>query len=312
MSTSHCFAALALAIACSAPVAAGATDDFSAAIGGGPTLLGLCGDGGAPLKPAACKEAGLDMLAQQIEKALQTALAKAPANIRPLLKRDQVWFDEVAISAAESVPQSGDSDAQRSYIAGLRQRLTTLEAIAAGFGRSGISGRWASAFGSVVVTPADDGRYGIAIETRSIYGSDDDQRWECKASALLRPASDGWLAGRILQDATKPAQIAGDTAAPDNTRPQPAKTPLVRIRRQGETLRVVTDYREWEEAKLPGCDFSSQITASYFASGKVDVAAATAPVDTAFVLPTFDCARPATASDEEICADPDLATNDLN
>ena len=38
--------------------------------------------------------------------------------------------------------------------------------------------------------------------------------------------------------------------------------------------------------------------------------AATDKADTAFVAPTFDCARPDTASEEEICADPDLADND--
>jgi uncharacterized protein YecT (DUF1311 family) len=33
-------------------------------------------------------------------------------------------------------------------------------------------------------------------------------------------------------------------------------------------------------------------------------------VDTTFVVPTFDCTRPETASDEETCSDPDLANND--
>ena len=51
-----------------------------------------------------------------------------------------------------------------------------------------------------------------------------------------------------------------------------------------------------------------QLTASYFASGKQDAAAGKA--DTAFVAPTFDCTRPGTASEEEICADPDMAEND--
>jgi uncharacterized protein YecT (DUF1311 family) len=37
---------------------------------------------------------------------------------------------------------------------------------------------------------------------------------------------------------------------------------------------------------------------------------ATDKADTAFVTPTFDCTQPETASDEEICADPDLADND--
>lgn len=30
-----------------------------------------------------------------------------------------------------------------------------------------------------------------------------------------------------------------------------------------------------------------------------------------FVAPTFDCTRPATATEEEICADPELAANDV-
>jgi len=51
-----------------------------------------------------------------------------------------------------------------------------------------------------------------------------------------------------------------------------------------------------------------QITASYFAGGKPDTA--TDKTDTAFVAPTFDCTRPGTASEEEICADPDMAEND--
>jgi uncharacterized protein len=39
-------------------------------------------------------------------------------------------------------------------------------------------------------------------------------------------------------------------------------------------------------------------------------AATPGAADTSFVAPSFDCARPATASEEEICADPDLAGND--
>ena len=46
-------------------------------------------------------------------------------------------------------------------------------------------------------------------------------------------------------------------------------------------------------------------------SGKADDTAAPGAADTSFVAPSFDCARPATASEEEICADPDLAGNDV-
>jgi len=50
-----------------------------------------------------------------------------------------------------------------------------------------------------------------------------------------------------------------------------------------------------------------QVTGSYFAAGKD---AASDKADTTFVTPTFDCTKPETATDEEICADPDLAGND--
>jgi uncharacterized protein len=301
MPASHRLAALALAIASLAPVTADAMDEWVRAIGSGPTLLELCGTDNAPITPAACKDAGFDTLATQIEKALQATLARTPVNIRPLLKRDQVWFGEIAVSAAESVPQSDDDEAQEAFVASLRERITTLQGIAAGFGRAGVAGRWMNAFGSVVVTPADSGAYRIAIETRSVYGTGSDRRRECQASALLRPDPSGWLTGRMD---SKPAQTA------DGAKSAPGKTPLIRIRRQGETLRVVADDREWQETELPGCADSGQITASYFAGGKAD-AATPGAADTSFVVPSFDCARPATATEEEICADPDLAGNDV-
>jgi uncharacterized protein YecT (DUF1311 family) len=304
MSALHRLAALAVAIAFLTPVAANADDNFGSAVGNGPTLLGLCGDGDAPLKPAACKDAGLDALPAQIEKALRSTLAKAPVNARPLLKRDQVWFDEIIINAAESMPQSDDAGDRQAFAATLRQRIARLEDIAAGFGRSGIAGRWVNAFGSVNVTSADGGAYRIAIETHAVYGTDSDRHRECQASALVRGEPRGWLSGTVLRERAEPAQVTGEaTATADDTKPLTLK-----IRRQGETLRVVAVGKERIDGALPGCKFTGQLTASYFAGGTADAAVATA--DSGFVAPSFDCARPATASDEEICADPDLAEND--
>jgi hypothetical protein len=86
----------------------------------------------------------------------------------------------------------------------------------------------------------------------------------------------------------------------------------VKIRRQGETLRVVVDDgRDWRDPKLPGCKSVGLVTASFFASGKTEIASAADTAKAAFIAPTLDCAHPLTASDEEICADPDLAENDL-
>ena len=58
------------------------------------------------------------------------------------------------------------------------------------------------------------------------------------------------------------------------------------------------------------CRGANQSTANYFAIGTMPAAnglSAPAP----FVAPTFDCVHPATESDEEICADPDLAANNV-
>lgn len=301
MPTLQRLAAMALAIAIVMPPAA-AMDESAGPIGKGPTLLGLCGDGDAPLGPAYCKDAGFDALPGKIERALQATLAKAPAHARALLKRDQVWFDEILLNAAESVPLSGDSDEQEAFAANLRQRAATLETIAAGFGRPGISGRWVNAFGGVEVTPADGGAYRIAIDIRAVYGTDDDRHSKCEASALLHADSGGWLSGRLV--AKEPTPSAGLDAATASA----ARPPSIKIRRQGETLRVVVaDAKDFGDPKLTGCN-AGQITASYFASGKTD--AAMPAVDHAFVAPSFDCAHPASATDEEICADPELADND--
>ncbi len=268
-----------------------------------PTAIKLCGNGGDSLIDiSACKEAGYDKQVAQIDKAFNAALAKTPANIRPLLKRDQAWFNEIVLNAAQSVPQSDDFDEKEGFGQTLEQRAAALQGIAAGFGRPGLTGRWVNAFGSVVVTPADGGAYHLAADLRAVYGSDNDQVRACKLSALVKPSAGAWLTGEVLPDEARPAKAADDKS-------EPKKPPAIKLRRQGETLRVVVTGQEWNDDTRPNCQYMWQITASYFASGKPDPAA-TDKADTSFVVPTFDCTRPETATDEEICADPDLADND--
>jgi uncharacterized protein YecT (DUF1311 family) len=289
----------AAALSVFAPAAANAMDDFVRASSRAPTPIVLCGTGDNDrIKPDVCKEIGYDRLVAQIDKALTATLAKAPANIRPLLKRDQVWFNEAIREAAEFVAESDEFDFREEFGETLRQRAASLEAIADGLGRSGLAGRWANAFGNVVVTPGESGAFRLTIETRAVYGPGNDRRRECKLRAEVRPASGGWLTGSIVPDDRQPA------AEPKG---EPAKAPSIKIRRQGETLRVVVGDAEWRDEARSSCEYMWQITASYFASGKSDASDRT---DTAFAAPTFDCSRPETASDEEICADPDLAEND--
>jgi uncharacterized protein YecT (DUF1311 family) len=305
MSVSHRLTALAVAASVLMPTASYALDAYQRALSSGPTELGLCGTGGALASSDACKQTDYDALTAKIEKALQASLAKAPANIRPLLKRDQAWFNEIMLSAADSMPQSDDDETREAFVETLRQRVTTLEAIAGGFGRAGFTGKWVNTFGSVVVTPVDGGVYRLTFDTRAVYGTGSDRRRTCKVSAVVKPSSGAWLTGTMLPDDDAPAKADNKTA---DTKAEPVKPIPVKIRRQGETLRVVLGDTERRDEDRPNCEYMWQITASYFVGGKQDTA--TDKADTTFVAPTFDCTRPESASDEEICADPDMAEND--
>jgi uncharacterized protein YecT (DUF1311 family) len=308
MSVARRLTALVVTISMLAPLAAYAMDDYIAASSSALTAIKLCGDtDDSPIKPVACKQAGYDQLVAGIDKAFGPALAKAPATIKPLLKRDQTWFNDIIVSAAESIPQSDNADERTGFTETLRQRAAALQAIVDGFGRPGYAGRWVSAFGSLIVTSTDSGGYRVAIETRAVYGSGDDHVRQCKVNAVVKPAPGGWLTGTILADESKPAPTSADGKAIDASA-TPAKSPSLKMRRQGETLRVVVSGQDWSETNRPDCEHMWQITASYFASGKPDNV--TDKADTTFVVPTFDCTRPETASEEEICSDPDLADND--
>src|SRR5262249_18513045 len=121
----------------------------------------------------------------------------------------------------------------------------------------------------------------------------------------------GWLEGKVLPE-TSPGGI--EVPAPADN---PLKPPTVKLRRQGETLRVVVinapdaTWENWPEVSHPTCKDEKGLTGSYFASGKPNPALTSDKTVTDFVAPSFDCAHPFSASDEEICADPDLAADDV-
>ena len=294
----------AVAIACLAPLPASALDDFVRAHSLQPTGLELCGKDSDLAKSGACKKMDFNALTQKVEKSLQAALAKSPANIRPLLKRDQVWFNEMMSNTAEILPQiDNDEDATQAFVDRLRRRAATLDGVAQGFGRGGVAGRWVNAFGSITVTPADSG-YRLAIDLRAVYGPGTERTRACKTTAEVKPGGGPWFAGTIGASATEPAKAAGDGKS-ERTEPV-----TVKLRRQGESLRVVGGDQEWSGEDGTDCNYMWQITGSYFAEGKADAAGTADKTDTAFVAPTLDCTKPESATDEEICADPDLADND--
>jgi uncharacterized protein YecT (DUF1311 family) len=319
------FATIAAALSMLAPAAAHATDDYIAASSRAPTPIKLCGEAdGDRIKPALCREAGYDKLVARIDKAFDVALPKAPANVRPLLRRDQAWFNEMILDAADPLVEMDDPDLRAGFAETLQSRAAILESMVGAFGRTGLAGRWSSAFGSIVVTPAEGGAYRLAITINVNYGSK--RHAECTAGALVQPAG-AWLAGSLRPDEAAAAKAAAgdkvadgksepdksepDKSEPDKSEPTKSETkkpPTIKLRRQGETLRVVIAGGARGDDDLPGCESAEQITASYFPAGKPEAVSDRA--DTAFVTPTFNCARPETATEEEICADPELADND--
>src|SRR5260370_34988104 len=85
------------------------------------TFLHLCGGDAAILSDKACKDGSYAQHAEALESALQDALEKAPANIRPLLKRDQDWFGETGLNTTP-----------RDILPLFRQRIVTLARITNG------------------------------------------------------------------------------------------------------------------------------------------------------------------------------------
>jgi uncharacterized protein YecT (DUF1311 family) len=293
----HRFAALAAATSLLVPVAVRAMDDTITASSSHATALKACkGSEDDTLTPTVCDKAGYDKLVATIDAAFTATLARTPANIRPLLRRDEVWFDEMILAAGEDGLPDDFADT-------LRQRVATLADIGNGFGRPGYLGHWVNTLGKLDVTAADGGGYRLAVETLTVYGADDRRR-ECKVTAQVAAGADRWLTGTVLPDQDQPAT---PKATPDNAQTETAKPVSMKIRRQGDTLRVVVTGQPFEDGNRPDCKSMFQITGSYFAGGKGN---ATDKADISFVTPTFDCTRPETASDEEICADPDLADND--
>jgi len=83
------FAAILLAPAAAVTVA---DDDGTSAYSKAAPTLGICDGANAAISPTVCKENGYDKMSIELDRALAAALARAPENVQPLLKRDQSFF----------------------------------------------------------------------------------------------------------------------------------------------------------------------------------------------------------------------------
>ncbi|MFZ8461104.1 hypothetical protein ACO1MG_13915, partial [Staphylococcus aureus] len=81
-----------------------------------------------------------------------------------LLKRDQVWFNEMIPGAVDIVEEMDDGELRDALVSTLRQRAATLDQIAAGFGRSGVAGTWRNAFGTAVIASDGSGGFKLALD----------------------------------------------------------------------------------------------------------------------------------------------------
>ncbi|WP_298872289.1 lysozyme inhibitor LprI family protein [uncultured Bradyrhizobium sp.] len=287
-----------LAAALLAPATANATSDPASSSGSTAMMFCTQNSDGSKIEGGTskfCRDNGYDKLVAAVEASFAAAVGKAPTNVRPLFKRDQVWFNEMIQEAAYTVEEAGEDELRQNMTDALRRRADALDDLARGFGRSGLTGAWANAFGGVTVTATESGVYRLDADLSSDYGSD--KHWQCKLKATVKPSADGWLSG-----VTTPTQ-------PSEPGAKPADPLSIKLRRQGETLRVVllANEEQWFSSNDPDCDHPGQVTGTYFARGSRN---GTDKTNTDFVAPTFDCMRPETATDEEICADPNLATND--
>ncbi|QAU48923.1 lysozyme inhibitor LprI family protein [Bradyrhizobium guangzhouense] len=289
-----------LAAALSIPVTAHAMDDDMRASSRGSVAMTLCAQNadGSKIEGGTskyCRENGYDKLVAAVDTAFATAVGKAQANVRPLFRRDQVWFNEMIQQSDYTVEAVDGTELRKTLADALRQRAALLDDIGRGFGRSGLTGAWANAFGDVTITATDPGTYRLDAELSSNYGAD--MQSHCKLEATVKSGPDSWLAGATIP--TQPTQPGA----------LPAEPVSIKLRRQGDTLRIVilATEEQWSFSNDPDCGRLDQVTGTYFASARKD---GTDKGDTSFIMPTFDCIQPETATDEEICADPDLATND--
>jgi uncharacterized protein len=220
-----------------------------------------------------------------------------------LLRRDQRWF-----SATLENPTDDDPVSLRQQTTDLLQRrMTMLGRLQTGPVDSP-AGQWANAHGTAKVDEQAPDTLAVAIALS--VPSESDRRAACALTVEARLRADGWYAGRAV--ATKiekdPDQSNDDSDASDDQRPQRSDgkaEAIVRLRLQGNTLRIVSDSNDNDF-----CIGPDMVTGTFFPLGTA--AHASSGLAARTVAPSFNCANAKNLDELEICADPDLAARDAD
>jgi len=287
-----------------------ALEDWEKAFSLRANSVNVCAPVDGAASPERCDPAVFAALSKRLDLAFALALARAKPETKPLLMRDQVWVREMIESFDGILGAPGaDEDVAARSADMFTNRTRDLDAIQDSLGRKGLAGRWVNAFGSVEIAPETNGARRVTVRTAGAYGTDYEHVRKCAVAATVVPAQDGWLAG----DVTPVVDTAAENL-PQISEPGTAARPAARIKimRHGETLRIVAfggDTEVISEASDFGCSHQNQITGTYF-SASSDASDSVAFASSPFVAPTFDCAAPQYPTEEEICADPELASAD--
>ncbi len=136
-----------------------------------------------------------------------------------------------------------------------------------------------------------DGTLTATLEAKPVYGPFPD-RERCIFSVDLTSNIGTWHEGDVL--------VVNENGEKEEAAPAYEGAPRHRLKatRQGDTLRIAAF----------GNETCGSLTGTYFLMSPTTGDAA--PSAASFA-PSFDCAKPSSATDEEICADPELAEADL-
>jgi uncharacterized protein len=249
-----------------------------------------------PVYQAVCSEHELRDLGVGIDAELARLLRSADPLTAMLLKRDQIWFEQI-LAAEDLHAFQGRQDADYlRVLATLKARRDALARLRTG-GATTPVGSWSNAFATATIGKTVGNALAITLQARLSYRDVQLGEGACMATTTAALGKDGWYSATISDQKDSEGQID-----------------VIRFKLQGNTLRIVHEGNSgictW--ASSPGDEPSKGadvLTGSFFPAG--DAASAPGSVAARTVAPSFDCARAENADEQEICADPELALADV-